>query len=159
MAQKSLTQTTPPTTKKVTETPIPKQEPTPTKEDHTPKPTEPKTYSNPTPQEIPEIIKTFTDGLEGIEGIVYAMRQRLLQLYGPVNYQEQKRIEPPNDIEMKFTEEQANMLNFSMVGNYWSIKPKQYLGAENFAKISGTVRALGGEYISAGRDSHFRVRR
>jgi hypothetical protein len=32
-----------------------------------------------------------------------------------------------------------------------------FLGSENFAKIASAVRGMGGEYISAGKDSHFRV--
>jgi len=40
------------------------------------------------------------------------------------------------------------------------IKPRKYLGRENFAKIADIVKnQLGGEYISAGRDSHFRIQR
>jgi hypothetical protein len=58
---------------------------------------------------------------------------------------------------MLFPEELDNMLAFEDKGDYVMIKPKQFLGSENFAKIASTVRGIGGEYISAGRDSHFRV--
>ena len=61
------------------------------------------------------------------------------------------------DIRMMFPEELDNMLAFEDKGDYIMIKPKQFLGSENFAKIASTVRGIGGEYISAGRDSHFRV--
>jgi hypothetical protein len=61
------------------------------------------------------------------------------------------------DIRMLFPEELDNMLAFEDKGDYVMIKPKQFLGSENFAKIASTVRGIGGEYISAGRDSHFRV--
>jgi hypothetical protein len=61
------------------------------------------------------------------------------------------------DIRMIFPEELDNMLAFEDKGEYVMIKPKQFLGSENFAKIASTVRGIGGEYISAGRDSHFRV--
>ncbi|NIV44534.1 hypothetical protein GWN49_06630 [Candidatus Bathyarchaeota archaeon] len=40
---------------------------------------------------------------------------------------------------------------------YVSIKPRQYLGSDNFAKIASIIRDEGGEYISAGKESHFRV--
>jgi len=56
-----------------------------------------------------------------------------------------------------FPEDLERMLNFEDKGEYIMIKPKQFLGSENFAKIASAVRGLGGEYISAGRDSHFRV--
>jgi hypothetical protein len=61
------------------------------------------------------------------------------------------------DLRMMFPEDLDNMLSFEEKGEYVVIKPKQFLGSENFAKIASTVRGMGGEYISAGRDSHFRV--
>lgn len=61
------------------------------------------------------------------------------------------------DMRMMFPEDLDNMLTFEDKGDYVMIKPKQFLGSENFAKIASTVRGIGGEYISAGRDSHFRV--
>jgi hypothetical protein len=61
------------------------------------------------------------------------------------------------DIRMLFPEELDNLLGFEEKNEYVVIKPKQFLGSENFAKIASTVRGIGGEYISAGRDSHFRV--
>jgi hypothetical protein len=61
------------------------------------------------------------------------------------------------DVRMMFPENLDTMLSFEDKGDYVMIKPKQFLGSENFAKIASTVRGIGGEYISAGRDSHFRV--
>ncbi len=57
--------------------------------------------------------------------------------------------------------ELSNMLSFeySTDGQYIKIKPKQFLGSDNFAVVAGKVRGMGGEYISAGKDSHFRVYR
>jgi len=37
------------------------------------------------------------------------------------------------------------------------VRPKQYLGAENFSKISSAVREIGGNYVSQGKASHFKV--
>jgi len=61
------------------------------------------------------------------------------------------------DVHDMFPPELDNMLLFEDKGDYVMIKPKGFLGSENFAKIASTVRGIGGEYISAGRDSHFRV--
>jgi hypothetical protein len=61
------------------------------------------------------------------------------------------------DIRVMFPENLDSMLSFEEKDEYLVIKPKQFLGSENFAKIASTVRGIGGEYISAGRDSHFRV--
>jgi hypothetical protein len=61
--------------------------------------------------------------------------------------------------EMKaaFPEDLKEMLNFEENESYIVIKPRQYLGSENFAKIASIVRGMGGEYVSAGKESHFRV--
>jgi hypothetical protein len=61
------------------------------------------------------------------------------------------------DVRMMFPPELDSMLAFEDKGEYVMIKPKQFLGSENFAKIASTIRGVGGEYVSAGRDSHFRV--
>jgi hypothetical protein len=61
------------------------------------------------------------------------------------------------EIRMAFPEDLEHLLSFEERDDYIMVKPKQFLGSENFAKIASTVRGLGGEYISAGRDSHFRV--
>jgi len=63
------------------------------------------------------------------------------------------------DIRTLFPKELEDMLNFEETGKYIIIKPRQYLGSENFAKIASIVRGTGGEYISAGKESHFRVSR
>lgn len=61
------------------------------------------------------------------------------------------------DIRTVFPKELESMLFFEDTGNYIMIKPRQYLGSENFAKIASLVRGEGGEYVSAGKESHFRV--
>jgi len=57
-----------------------------------------------------------------------------------------------------FPRELADMLMFDepKAGTV-VIKPRQYLGSENFAKIASIVRSINGEYVSAGKESHFRV--
>ena len=62
-----------------------------------------------------------------------------------------------DDIRLAFSEELEALLSFQEKIDYIIVKPKQFLGSENFAKIASTVRGLGGEYISLGKDSHFRV--
>jgi len=63
------------------------------------------------------------------------------------------------DVRTMFPKELEDMLTFEETGKYIVIKPRQYLGSENFAKIASLVRSAGGEYISAGKESHFRVTR
>ena len=67
---------------------------------------------------------------------------------------ENKTIE---DIRISFPEDLENLLSFEEKRDYIMVKPRQFLGSENFAKIASAVRGMGGEYISAGKESHFRV--
>ena len=39
----------------------------------------------------------------------------------------------------------------------YQIKPKQFLGAENFSNVALHVNELGGKYHSMGKDSHFSI--
>jgi hypothetical protein len=58
-----------------------------------------------------------------------------------------------------FSSDLEEMLIFEEAGDYIMIKPRRFLGSDNFAKIASIVRGLGGEYISAGKESHFKVPR
>jgi len=60
-------------------------------------------------------------------------------------------------VQTWFPKNLEEMLTFEDVEDYIMIKPRQYLGSENFAKIASIIRDNGGEYISAGKESHFRV--
>ncbi|MEM3000353.1 MAG: hypothetical protein QXV09_06290 [Candidatus Bathyarchaeia archaeon] len=72
----------------------------------------------------------------------------------PAVHEKKKSIE---DIRIAFPEDLEEMLSFEDKGDYIIVKPRQFLGSENFARIASTVRGMGGEYISAGKASHFRV--
>jgi len=61
------------------------------------------------------------------------------------------------DIKMMFPDELEGMLSFEEKDEYIIIKPRQFLGSDNFSKIASIVRGVGGEYVSAGKASHFRV--
>ena len=60
-------------------------------------------------------------------------------------------------VQTWFPKDLEEMLTFEEVEDYIMIKPRQYLESENFAKIASIIRDNGGEYISAGKESHFRV--
>ncbi len=70
---------------------------------------------------------------------------------------ENERKKDIEDIKMMFPEDLEKLLNFEEREEYVMIKPRQFLGSENFAKIAQIVRGMGGDYISAGKESHFRV--
>jgi len=60
-------------------------------------------------------------------------------------------------VASKFPEDLRQLLGFEEKEEWIVIRPKQFLGSDNFAKIAAVVRGLGGEYVSGGKASHFRV--
>jgi hypothetical protein len=73
----------------------------------------------------------------------------------PVTASEKKR--GINEVKQAFSSELAGMLLFEESGSFVIVKPRRFLGSDNFAKIASIVRELGGEYVSAGRNSHFKI--
>jgi len=63
-----------------------------------------------------------------------------------------------DSVQRLFPSDLLGLLYFEDTDDYILVKPKQYLGSDNFRRIASIVRdQLGGEYISAGRESHFRI--
>jgi len=81
------------------------------------------------------------------------------QTPAPVMQKAPETTQSIEDIKMMFPEDLESLLSFEEKEDYIMIKPRQFLGSENFAKIASAVRGIGGEYISAGKASHFRVPR
>jgi hypothetical protein len=111
--------------------------------------------------EVLDILKKISEDLQDISKSLRAVSQPAAPTVAttaapktPTPKPVSKRIE---DIRMMFPEDLEAMLDFEDREDFIKITPRQYLGSENFAKIASAVRDAGGEYVSAGRDSHFRV--
>src|SRR3990170_9122861 len=109
--------------------------------------------------EILLVLKGISDDLRTVSASLKSMAVSQIthptpQATTPVSRETHKSFE---DIRMSFPEDLENLLTFEEKTDYIMIKPRQFLGSENFAKIASAVRGMGGEYISAGKDSHFRV--
>jgi hypothetical protein len=111
--------------------------------------------------EVLDILKKISEDLQDISKSLRAVSQPAAPIAAttaapkpPTPKPVSKRIE---DIRMMFPEDLEAMLDFEDREDFIKITPRQYLGSENFAKIASAVRDAGGEYVSAGRDSHFRV--
>jgi hypothetical protein len=60
-------------------------------------------------------------------------------------------------VKAAFPIDLASLLSFEDKGEYVKISPKQFLGSEAFAKVASVVRGIGGQYVSAGKSSHFKI--
>ncbi len=103
---------------------------------------------------ISEDLRSVSTSVESV--VRSQVTQPALQTYSAVSHKihENKSVE---DVRLTFPEDLEALLSFQEKDDYIMVKPRQFLGSENFAKIASAVRGLGGEYISAGKDSHFRV--
>jgi len=99
-----------------------------------------------------KIVDVILKIAEGFETTAQALRD-LAAKEAP----QQKTVETIDKIEVVFPKDLRALLNFDVEGDYVKITPRQFLGAENFAKIVGIVRDMGGEYVSAGKNSYFKV--
>ncbi len=103
---------------------------------------------------VAEDLRTVSASLKSLA--VSQITQPMPKAPAPAAPEAEKR-KSIEDIKMMFPEDLENLLSFEEKEEYIMIKPRQFLGSENFAKIASTVRGIGGEYISAGKESHFRV--
>jgi hypothetical protein len=62
-----------------------------------------------------------------------------------------------NEVKQAFSPDLVAMLLFDERENFFIVKPRRFLGSDNFAKIASVVRGLGGEYVSSGKNSHFKI--
>lgn len=104
---------------------------------------------------VSEDLRTVSASLKSLA--VSQLTQPVPQAATPVLHEAYETKKAIEDIRMMFPEDLESLLSFEERDDYIIIKPRQFLGSENFAKIASTVRGIGGEYISAGRESHFRV--
>src|SRR4030042_6685094 len=104
---------------------------------------------------ISEDLRTVSASIKSMA--VSQITQPAPQAPAQVSHEVHEKKKSLEDIRMVFPEDLDALLSFEEKGDYILIKPRQFLGSENFAKIASAVRGMGGEYISAGKDSHFRV--
>jgi len=67
-----------------------------------------------------------------------------------------KPTEAPKPMDL-FPEDLKGLLSFEDQAEWTIIKPRQFLGSENFARIADIVKKHNGEYVSSGKQSHFRI--
>lgn len=61
------------------------------------------------------------------------------------------------DVKRLFPEDLEELLTFEELEDHFMVKPRQFLGTDTFSEVARIVREAKGEYISSGKDSHFRI--
>jgi hypothetical protein len=62
-------------------------------------------------------------------------------------------------VKALFPEELKKLLSFEELEDHIVITPLGFLGTERFSKVASIVSDAGGEYISAGKKSHFTIKK
>ena len=114
-------------------------------------------------QRLSEVLDVLSKISDDLRDIASSLRKAKSPEKPPIR--QPVSLEPPSrtagkgveDVRMMFSSELEELLIFEDKGSFIKVTPRQYLGSDNFAKIASTIRESGGEYISAGRDSHFRI--
>jgi hypothetical protein len=119
--------------------------------------------------DVQELVKRVDQLLDVLNLVTKDLREvvsKLKTLKPPLTSASVPTLTPPqkleesrdvDDVKVMFPKNLENLLYFEAKDEFVIIKPRQYLGSENFAKIASIIREAGGEYISAGKDSHFRI--
>ena len=93
-----------------------------------------------------KLLKLLTDLADRFEEAANDIRSYIAELKG---VSKGKKPTFPDDL--------AKLVETTDAGSYWKVKPKGFLGSQNFAAIADIVKQYGGEYVSAGKNSHFRI--
>jgi len=125
--------------------------------------------------EIRDAIKENTEAVNSLLTTLVGQTREIIPKPEIVKYEEPKQLDLPNtplpkptpekpqpsnkteEARMLFPEYLENLLAFTDEGDYVKVKPRQWLGSDNFAKVAAVIREVGGEYKSAGKESHFRI--
>jgi len=99
-----------------------------------------------------ESLKAIAEGLRGLADRI----DEILNTWQQLPSETKMEIEGVTD---SFPEDLRGMLSFEDSKDSYLIRPRHYLGVDNFARIAAIVRdELKGRYISAGKDSHFEIK-
>lgn len=108
------------------------------------------------------VLKIISDDLTEISRMLraYATSREEIPITQESSLSQIQKLRVIDDIQRFFPQDLLGLLIFEVTGEHIIVKPRQYLGPENFAKIASIVREqLKGEYVSHGKESHFRVPR
>lgn len=106
-------------------------------------------------EDFEAFLKDFCDFLNGLEESVARMKQQIAKLVGVA--EQQKTVQEKIEKLKQSLGDLAEYLSFTVRDGKAVLMPRQFLGAENFAKIARIAREHGGEYISAGKESRFEI--
>ena len=107
--------------------------------------------------ELLNVLEVITSDLSAVSNSLKKVNKPTTSVLQTSIVEKKSKIKDIEDVKEAFSSELRDMLLFEKTGNYIIVKPKRFLGSDNFARIASIVRELEGEYISEGRNSHFKI--
>jgi len=100
------------------------------------------------------------DELVGILMLILQDLEEIKEALGSVGGEAKPESLTIDDVQRVFPDNLAGTVYFEETDEHIIVRPRGYLGPDTFKEIAGIVRdRLGGDYVSAGRDSHFLIPR
>ena len=108
-------------------------------------------------QRIDQLLNVLNLISRDLTEILKLLRNTEATLAAPIPASPTEKLRSIKDVQTLFPEELENLLIFEDREEHIIIRPRRYLGSDNFAKVASIVRDVGGEYVSAGKESHFKL--
>jgi hypothetical protein len=102
---------------------------------------QPQSFQKPTPAPEPQTLGQSTTS--GNPTVIPKLPEQTLRIKEIL-----AALEPVKDLIIIDTESSTMFVH---------VKPAQFLGPENFAQLAKIIREIGGQYVSAGKNTHFEV--
>jgi len=85
--------------------------------------------------------------------------QRLHQELGELLSKYVETVPFVEQVRMLFPEQYLRILKIYEDGDFVIVMPKSFIDPKDYSKIAAIVREVKGEYVSQGKQSHFRIKK
>jgi len=104
-----------------------------------------------------EVLAEIRNWLEDVTEIIKAIDELIDMHTAKLEGKPVETTPKLEDIKKAFPNQLLDKIEVTESEGMIFIKPKKFLGSKLFASLAEVCKQLGGEYISMGRDSHFRI--
>ena len=110
-------------------------------------------------QRIDQLLNVLEMISSDLAEISKSLKEGSTPAVAPANAALAGRLRTIEDVRILFSSDLEEMLSFEENEDFIVVKPRGFLGRDKFAKIASIIREAGGEYVSAGKGSYFRLPR
>jgi len=97
-------------------------------------------------------LKAELDETDDLKQTFNKVKTHVFQLH-----KEKLNLEIIQKVKERFLDKWVERIDFSHQENFIIVKTKQYLNTDDFEELRAIINDFGGEYVSAGKDSHFKI--